>query len=123
MNLTPAPLFSTITEHGEGPIWDPATQRYYWVDLLKGQYFEGNPENGQVDTHELGQALGVMALRRQGGIVAALQDGFACYDPETRALRRIETPPLKAQLSNAQRIKSAFGLIPCPHTASEKASL
>ena len=87
------PIFAYVAEHGEGPLWDAATQRYYWVDLLQGRYLCGDPATGEVEPHDLGQALGVMALRAQGGVVTAVRDGFGFYHPARRAFRLIEPSP------------------------------
>jgi sugar lactone lactonase YvrE len=82
---TPQPYFSLQSEHGEGPVWDPLTQTFYWVDLIQGKYNKARyPDTGSVETHSIGQALGVMALRERGGVVMATRDGFGFYDENSR---------------------------------------
>ena len=91
---TPQPIFSIQSEHGEGPVWDPVQQHFYWVDLLQGKYHKvGFPGEGLVETHNIGQALGVMALRAQGGVVMATRDGFGFYDESSRAFTLIDGSP------------------------------
>ncbi|NRA48567.1 MAG: SMP-30/gluconolactonase/LRE family protein, partial [Phaeodactylibacter sp.] len=83
------PLFAVKCHHGEGPVWDPQAQQFYWVDLMQGQFFIGDWATQRVETHVVGQPLGVLALREQGGIVMALRDGFFTYDPHERNLNQI----------------------------------
>lgn len=81
-----SPLFDVVAEHGESPVWDPAGQTLYWVDLLQGAYFSANVGSGPITRHAVGQPLGVLALREQGGLVMALRDGFALYNDTTKEL-------------------------------------
>jgi len=32
-------VFDLSLEHGEGPVWDVATNRLYWVDLFAGDFY------------------------------------------------------------------------------------
>ncbi len=86
------PRFAVDTEHGEGPLWDPVGQTLYWVDLLQGLFFTANPATGYVSSRTVGQPLGVLALREQGGLVMALRDGFALFDETTNELTWLARP-------------------------------
>lgn len=66
---------------GEGPVWDEREGRLYWVDILSGTLFRYDPAANRSRAHDLGEHLGAVGLRREGGLVAALQSGFAFYDP------------------------------------------
>lgn len=91
---SPQPYFSLQSEHGEGPVWDPLTQTFYWVDLIQGKYNKARyPDQGSVETHSIGQALGVLALRKQGGLVMATRDGFGFYDETSKEFTLIEGSP------------------------------
>ncbi|MCI4669413.1 MAG: SMP-30/gluconolactonase/LRE family protein [Bacteroidia bacterium] len=76
------PLFDVIAEHGEGPIWDEQKHRFLWVDLLKGEFYEGNHLDGKFRKYSIGQALGVMGNRKARGKVMAVRDGFGLFDEE-----------------------------------------
>lgn len=90
----PEPIFPIQSEHGEGPVWDPIHQQLYWVDLMKGLYNKVNyPDDGFAETHSIGQALGVMALREQGGVVMATRDGFGFYDESSQTFTLIDGSP------------------------------
>lgn len=83
------PLFHLRAHHGEAPVWDPVHRHCYWADLLEGQFFRADWETGVIDTHVVGQPIGVLALRQRGGVVLALRDGFYAYDLHTRELTEI----------------------------------
>lgn len=80
------PVFDFVAEHGEGPLWDEEKQQFYWVDLLKGTYQVGDLKDKSVQQFKVGQELGVMALRENGGNVMALRDGFGFYNQTTETL-------------------------------------
>ncbi|MGQ9917465.1 MAG: SMP-30/gluconolactonase/LRE family protein [Bryobacteraceae bacterium] len=73
---------------GEGPVWDEREQRLYWVDILAGRVHRWRPGTGQVETMETGEPVGAAALRKDGGLVLALQSGFAVAETFSGALER-----------------------------------
>jgi D-xylonolactonase len=86
------PLFNIRAEHGESPVWDEIGGMFYWVDLLKGQFHKASLHTGNLETFEVGQPLGVLALRERGGYVLAIKEGFAFYDDGTKKLTLINDP-------------------------------
>jgi L-arabinonolactonase len=80
---------------GEGPVWDVEEQRLYWVDgtgrrVDKPSIWRLDPRSGKVDHWSLGRDVGAMALRRGGGAVLALDDGFYFFDFATGKLDLIQ---------------------------------
>lgn len=71
---------------GEGPVWDAALQRLVWVDILNGLVHRYDPVSGDDETVEVGKAVGAAAPRASGGLVLALEDEFAAFDPATGEL-------------------------------------
>jgi sugar lactone lactonase YvrE len=89
-----APLGCTL---GEGPVWDEAGY-VWWVDIKAPALHRYRPEGGETRTWPLPEPVGAAALRRSGGLILALQTGFAFFDPDTGALQRLFDPePLSAQ--------------------------
>ena len=79
-------------ELGEGPLWDVAEQRLYWIDSLGARVHccEGDgasPRSWSVPAH-----IGSLALRRSGGAVVALRDGFYTLDFATGGCRKLVDP-------------------------------
>ncbi len=73
-------------EVGEGPVWDDAAGELLWVDIPVGLIHRWRPGTSTVSTIAAGQLVGAVALRRTGGLVAAVRDGFALVDEETGEL-------------------------------------
>ncbi len=88
--LIAEPVFDIRAEHGEGPVWDPINQELFWVDLIQGKVHRAHIANGQIETYQLGQPVGVIALRQQGGLVVAVRDGFGFFDLDANRLELLE---------------------------------
>lgn len=70
---------------GEGPVWDEESGRLYWVDgtgrrVGKPSLWRMDPRSGKVENWNLDHDVGALALRKGGGAVMALDDGFYFYD-------------------------------------------
>jgi sugar lactone lactonase YvrE len=68
---------------GEGPVWDDEAGCLWWVDILEGRVHRTDPATGRDETIEVGQYVGAIGLRKQGGLIAAVRDGFARVDPRS----------------------------------------
>jgi sugar lactone lactonase YvrE len=77
---------------GEGPVWDARNQRILWLDILAGDIHQYHPETGRHRRFNAGEMIGAIALRERGGLVAAMQSGFAFVDPEGETVERIGHP-------------------------------
>lgn len=77
---------------GEGPLWDVAEQRLYWVDSQDGRIFRATQHGGELRAWEVGQKIGSMCLRQQGGAIVSLQRGFHTLDLGSGALELIHDP-------------------------------
>jgi sugar lactone lactonase YvrE len=69
---------------GEGPVWDDRSQRLLWVDISAGRVHWLDPTTGKQVSLEVGQPVGAVGLAADGGLVAALRDGFALF-PQGRS--------------------------------------
>ena len=95
---------------GEGPVWDPAEARLYWVDSTgrrfgKPAIWSYEPRSGGVRTWRLDHDIGAMALRETGGAVLALNDGFYAFDFGSGALElmaRVDDAPGRARLNDGK---------------------
>jgi sugar lactone lactonase YvrE len=66
----------------EGPHWDAAAGRVYWVDIPGGRVHFLDESGGQ-RSWEVGQPVAAVAGRAGGGLVLAVRDGFAALDLAT----------------------------------------
>ena len=67
---------------GEGPVWDAEEKCLYWVDIECGEVHRFDPLAGR-DTIviTLDRQVGAVGLRVTGGLVLAVREGFATWDP------------------------------------------
>jgi len=80
---------------GEGPVWDVEEARLYWVDgtgrrVGKPAFWRFDPRAGRTEHWFLDRDVGAFALRRGGGLVLALDDGFYLYDLDSGRLELIQ---------------------------------
>lgn len=73
---------------GEGPLWDVETERLHFVDSLGRRVFRCTDQGAEMRAWMVPSEIGSMALRRNGGAVVALRDGFHGLDLETGELER-----------------------------------
>jgi len=66
---------------GEGPVWDAALGRLLFVDILAGYVHRLDPTAGDLETIPVGESVGAVAPRRDGGYLLATATGFASLDP------------------------------------------
>lgn len=88
MEITPIVDCKTIL--GEGPLWDVSEQKLYWIDSLGNRIFRADENGHGVETWEVPQNIGSLALRDAGGAVLSLADGFHLFDFETGNAELIE---------------------------------
>jgi len=77
---------------GESPVWSISEKMLYWVDLMRGRVHRFDPEKNTNETFQLPQPVSALALRKRGGLVLALRDGFAFYDIDSGNLTMINDP-------------------------------
>jgi L-arabinonolactonase len=85
-------LVDVKTQLGEGPLWDAETERLYWVDSTGMKVFRTTHDGREVRAWDVPQAIGSMALRRNGGAVVSLQRGLHFLDFETGEVAFIVDP-------------------------------
>ena len=79
-SLRPEIAFDVGATLGEGPAWDEQQQHLLWVDILPGLVHRFDPAVGSDDIFGVGKPAGSVSLRRGGGLVLAVADGFALLD-------------------------------------------
>jgi sugar lactone lactonase YvrE len=59
-------LIDAHAELGEGPLWDVAEQRFYWIDSLGSKVHSCDARGGSAQTWIVPEHIGSMALREKG---------------------------------------------------------
>jgi sugar lactone lactonase YvrE len=71
---------------GEGPVWDPIGRRLIWVDIPNGIIYRLDPGTGASERTLTGQPVGSVGVRRDGGLIAALRDGFGVFSARSQSV-------------------------------------
>jgi L-arabinonolactonase len=73
-------LVDVKTILGEGPLWDVEEERLYWIDSFGNKVFRCAADGSEVRAWEVPEKIGSMALRKKGGAVVSLKNGFHFLD-------------------------------------------
>jgi sugar lactone lactonase YvrE len=77
---------------GEGPIWSPAEQALYWVDIRQPSVCRYDWVHRSLTTWAMPELIGSLAVRSQGGLLIALQSKLARFNPSTSEIVSIASP-------------------------------
>lgn len=80
---------------GEGPSWDTRRGRLFWVDIIEGRIHVYDPVSQSTQAIDIGQMVGAVAPRRNGGLILATHHGFASLDLDSGLLTPIADPECK----------------------------
>jgi sugar lactone lactonase YvrE len=79
-------LTAACATHGEGPVWDAAAGRLRWVDMLSGDVLTLD-ETGAISRTHVGEMATALRPRTRGGLVVAVERGFAVLDSSGATVR------------------------------------
>ncbi|MEN3940919.1 SMP-30/gluconolactonase/LRE family protein [Prosthecobacter sp. SYSU 5D2] len=77
---------------GEGPLWDANRSRLLYVDIETHKILAFDPATGTEKIWDVGQRVGTVVVREQGGLVWAGDQGFFFLDEETGVSTPIADP-------------------------------
>lgn len=78
---------------GECPLWHPAEQAIYWIDIAGKAVHRHHPESGGHHRWDLPAEPGCIALCEQGGLVVAMRSGIALLDTGSGRLTPLVDAP------------------------------
>jgi len=92
-------LIDARADLGEGPLRDVAEQRLYWIDSHGKAVHACDADGGNARSWAVPEHIGSLALRRQGGAIVALRDGFYTLNLTTGSTQKLADPdPGKARI-------------------------
>jgi sugar lactone lactonase YvrE len=69
--------FHSDTKLGEGPLWNPADNQLYWIDLIGKRLYRGNPLTGEVKSKTLPYRCARVTLCTDGSLLFSFTRGLA----------------------------------------------
>lgn len=87
---------------GEGPVWEEATSRLIWVDIVGQAVHFYDPHSGEDVAVAVEQTPGVAIPRQTGGLVLAIGHGFGFLHPDGRFewIEQIPQGPVTARMND-----------------------
>lgn len=79
--IVPQLLLNAKAVLGEGPIWDVASQRLYWLDIEQGLVHVHDPNGESDQVFEIGCRVGALAVTNDDRFLLATERGFEFFDP------------------------------------------
>src|SRR5262245_50367951 len=79
-------------EVGAGAVWDVRDQALWWGDIPRGVVPRLDPAAAVNRSWEIGEPVGCLALREQGGLLLALKSGYWFVDPESGTREAVSDP-------------------------------
>jgi sugar lactone lactonase YvrE len=78
---------------GESPLWSPAEQALYWVDIEAKRLHRFDWQTQDAQQWDVPERIGCIALHAQGGFVAGMETGLVRLRPQRRG--GVEVLPLQ----------------------------
>ena len=75
---------------GEGPLWDVEQQKLYWLDVYDPRIFRADENGNGVETWDMPEKVGSIALRKDDSAILALASGFYFFDFKTGRIALME---------------------------------
>lgn len=75
-------LTAPLAEHGEGPVWFADAGQLRFVDMLAGDIVTVDADGALVERRSVGTVAAAFRPREGGGLVVAVERGFALLSPE-----------------------------------------
>jgi len=92
MNLSADLILDARNETGEGPVWDGQAQCLWWTDIPGKRLHRLDPAKSEHRSFAMPGRVGCFALREAGGLVLAMEQGFANFEPETGVIENLAEP-------------------------------
>jgi len=86
-------LVDSGTLLGECPVWDVKEKVLYWIDIDGHKINCYDPSSCNNETRKLPFKAGSLAIRKQGGLLLAMSNGFYNYDFKNEILESRECDP------------------------------
>ncbi|MCH2173882.1 SMP-30/gluconolactonase/LRE family protein [Myxococcota bacterium] len=103
--IKPELVVDARADLGECPVWCDKTRRLWWIDIERRELHRHDPGTGANERWELPALVGAVAPREAGGLLMAIQNGFASFDPDTGefvVLAEVELPGPTSRMNDGK---------------------
>lgn len=87
------PIVSCQDTLGESPLWDHRRNALFWVDIENGLIHSYKPESRNIETYQVGEKVGCIAMHETRGFILAAESGLSYWSPDSGCKR--EWLPIK----------------------------
>lgn len=92
MDLQATPIVDMVSSLGESPVWDPRTERLYWIDYTEKKINWYAPGTGNSSTFQLNVTPGCVAPTEQGDLLVGYEHEIGLFDMESEQLSTLFAP-------------------------------
>ena len=78
---------------GESPLWSAQEKKLYWVDISGRAIHRFDPQTLVDECWKVPTEPGCIGLAQDGGLIAALRDGFYRFSPDSGQLTKLADAP------------------------------
>ncbi|MDY4610716.1 MAG: SMP-30/gluconolactonase/LRE family protein [Sphaerochaetaceae bacterium] len=86
------PISDITSSLGESPVWDPRTNRLYWIDYTEKKINWHDPETGDTSTFQLDVTPGCVAPTEYGKLLVGYRHEIGLFDMESEQLTTLFAP-------------------------------
>ena len=87
--MTVESIVNVSAKIGEGPIWDVRQNCLWWIDILGQQLYRFDPQTKINSSWNLDVTPGTVVVRKSGGLMVSVPNGFAAWDPVTNVVKLV----------------------------------
>lgn len=92
METSVEPVFDVAADLGEGPLWVPDEQAFYWIDVTQRTVWRHDTTTGKTQSFAVSGMPGCIARRQKGGLIAAFRTGLSFVNLESGEETKIPAP-------------------------------
>jgi len=92
--MKPIHVVASQDSIGEGPLWNVPEQAIYWLDITGKKLHRYYVDSKKYETFDMEKRIGVIAFRKQGGLILGAEDSFYFWDANRQVMKFISHPEI-----------------------------
>lgn len=91
-------LSEPAAELGESPVWSPAENAVWWIDIPNGRLLRTDAESGATEAWTAPEQIGCATVSESGQVLAALTTGVFLFDRASGGFAKFADPAERADV-------------------------